>query len=195
MRGFRIELGEIESVLRTHPRCRPRWSGREDAAGDDPPGGVRRRRRGVAPSRASCAVPARAAARAHGAGRVRVPRRAAADAQRQGRPPRAARARRRRRPRSRALRGARGRRWRRWSPGSGPRCSGWTAWASTTISSIWAGTRCSPPRWWRACARFLRVELPLLKAVRGAHGHRPGCIASRALGPARPSQRCRGPAR
>ncbi|MEE3922320.1 hypothetical protein V2I01_40660 [Micromonospora sp. BRA006-A] len=41
----------------------------------------------------------------------------------------------------------------RRSPRSGPRCWAWTRSASTTTSSTWAGTRCSPPRWSRRSAR------------------------------------------
>ena len=54
-------------------------------------------------------------------------------------------------------RAPRRRRWR----GSGESCSASTGWGPTTTSSIWAGTRCSPPRWSRASAAILGVELSL----------------------------------
>ncbi|CAM3618119.1 hypothetical protein COSO111634_20835 [Corallococcus soli] len=44
-------------------------------------------------------------------------------------------------------------RWRSSSPASLVKCCTWSAWASTMTSSTWVGTRCSPRRWCRGCAR------------------------------------------
>ena len=84
-----------------------------------------------------------------------VARRAAADAERQGRPrARCRRPSRRRAPLASARR--RARRSRSCSPTSGPRCSASSASASTTTSSSSAATRCSPRRSSRGCARRSR---------------------------------------
>ena len=155
MRGFRIELGEIEAALLAHPAVRRRRGGRRATtrAGDS----------GWSPtsSPAEAGAPAagelraclrRTAARAHGAlgaswslaalpltPNGKVDRRALpapdAGAAGRGRPGRAAHAR----------RGAAGRHLGRGA-GAGARR------ACTTTSSRSAATRCSPPRWSRACA-------------------------------------------
>ena len=128
-------------------RSTPRWPSSPQAGGDDARliayvvAGARRPeaselRRFVRERLPDHAVPAR----------VRLPRRAADDAQRQARSARA--------PvagadpgRGRAhLRRPRGRRPKTPWPGSWPRCSRWIAWAFTTISSSSGGTPSSPSR-------------------------------------------------
>ena len=158
VRGFRIELGEIEAALARAPGgARGRGRGAR---------GPRRATRAWSPT--SCRAGAerrrpRRAARASCAARLpeyMVPsafvaaRRAAADAQRQARPPGAAGA---RRAGARPASGATSRRARRsrscW-PGSGPSVLRRRAGRRrTTTSSTSAATRCWPPRSSRGCAR------------------------------------------
>ncbi len=145
IRGFRIELGEIEAALACHPGgargggARPRGRARSP-----PAGGLRRARGGTGAVDCGAARRARRdAAGLHGARRVRRPRRAAADRQRQGGPPGAAD------PRGRALGAARRLRAAAPAPGEDPRrglgggCSASTGSASTTTSSRSAATRSS----------------------------------------------------
>ena len=125
LRGFRIEPGEIEAALIAAGQ---RGAGRGDRAR-----GRARRTSGWSPmwlprrperfDRPSCASTSRQAARLHGAAGVRCSRRAAADAERQARPPRAAGAR-GAAERTRAAR--RARRKRRSCAGCSPRCWRWT---------------------------------------------------------------------
>ena len=156
IRGFRIELGEIEAALAAHPggaRGGGRWPARTEP-GRHAAGGLRRAAPGaVARTPPSCGgfLAARLPDYMVPVG-LRGPGRAAADAQRQGRPP--ARCRppgRRRRPPSayvapRTPRGAAGR-------DLGRGAAGRRASASTTTSSPWAATPCWPPSWSPASAR------------------------------------------
>ena len=110
--------------------ARPSWSPARSPRGDAGSSAyVVPRAEAPSTGRAAAQLLGRSPARLHGPGGVRRPRRAAADAERQGRPPRAAGARRCRRaggpptPPAHAGRGA-------WSPASGPRCSASSASAS-----------------------------------------------------------------
>ena len=161
LRGFRIELGEIEAVLAAAPAVREavRRVVREDAPGGDRAArGVRGAARRRADHRRRCARFAEAAAAGvHGARDAGGAGRAAADAQRQGRPKGAAR----RRPRGQAPTTPT---WRpastsrRSSRASGRLCSGWSGSASTTTSSRWAAT---PSSAFRSSSRAAREGVRL----------------------------------
>ena len=87
VRGFRIELGEIESAL-TPPPGGAGGRGAGDAGGSRRQPPDRLRRVGAGPRRGGSALPAQAEpARLHGSLGLRAPARAAADPQRQDRPP------------------------------------------------------------------------------------------------------------
>ena len=184
VRGFRIELGEIEAALASMPGVRRRWWSRARMA---------RATSGWWPTwcrlRASAldggALRARlrgAAARLHGAGGVRGAGGAAADAQRQGRPPGAAGAAVRRADRAGTYVAPRdaagGDRW----PASGARCSSSSGSACTTTSSSWAATRCWRRRLSRGCAELLKRRAAAAALVRDADG---GGAGGRAAGEAR----------
>ena len=159
VRGFRIELGEIEAALGQHPGgapgrgARPRGPARRQA-----PGGLPRGR--TAPSRSDelRAFLAAAAARAHGALRLRAARVPAPHAQRQGGPQGPARPGlplQRRQP-SCLRPPPPSRPW----PTSGGSCSAWSAWARTTTSSPSGATPCWPPGSPPACAPPSRWSCP-----------------------------------
>ena len=159
IRGFRIELGEIEAALARHPQVRravvagPRGRARRPAAG-----GLRRAAATesadplASSTRRPAPLPARAAARVHGALGLRRPRRAAAHPQRQGGPQGAAGARGAARDgaRLRRRRGRRGGAGHRRALGRGAPASSTSA--SRTTSSTSAGTRCCSPRSTAGCA-------------------------------------------
>ena len=94
LRGYRIELGEIEARARGAGRgARRRWSlVREDRPGDSgwSPTSCTGRRRARRTCRLCAAALSAGLPELHGAGGLRPARRLAADAQRQGRPQRAA---------------------------------------------------------------------------------------------------------
>ena len=141
IRGFRIELGEIEAVLA--PASRRARGGRDRARGPARRTAARRLRR-ADPDRPRAvdelrALLARQAARLHGAVGVRPPRRAAADAQRQGRPEGAARPERRGPRSARAYVAPRTAAEQRAGRDLARSC-GSSGSASTTTSSSWAAT-------------------------------------------------------
>ena len=111
---------------------------------------------------------------------------AAADRQRQAGPAGPARARAGSSPK---VTGRRARRRRKFCAGSSPRCSGWSGWASTTTSSLWAGTRCWPRAWsagsappsgwsWPSGTLFEAPTVAELAQApaRGASGPRPALV-------------------
>ena len=64
------------------------------------------------------------------------------------------------------------------SPGSGPRCSGWTGWAWTTTSSSWAGHSLLATQVVSRVRGRVRGRAAAARPVRGAHGGRPRRAAS-----------------
>ena len=150
LRGLRIELGEIElGVARAARRARGGGGRARGRAG-------RQAHRGVRGGRGRCRRPARraaqAAARLHGPLRVRRAGRAAAVPERQARSARAARpvagaGRVGRLPRAEQPHRGRGGR----GVAGGARVRPGRA-STTTSSTISAGTRCWPRRWWPGCA-------------------------------------------
>ena len=176
IRGFRIELGEIEAVLDRHPDVRARsprsCRGRDRATA---PGRLRRARTGVARRRSTSSAQLPAAQLPA----YMVPSpfvrsgRAAADAERQGRPDGAARARTAARPGSAQAYVAPRTPVEELLAAIWASCSRSTGSASTTTSSTSAATRCSPLRWSRASTSGSASTLPD-GGLRAADGARAG---------------------